>query len=43
MTQKKNMYNALFGAITRMKKNVAYVEDNDYRLNYTTMYNIFGE
>ena len=43
MNQKKNMYNQLYGAITKLKKNWAYIDKDDYKLNYTAFYSIFGE
>ena len=44
MNQKKMMYNELFSQIGQEKnKNSAFVEANDYRLNFTFLYEIFEE
>lgn len=36
------MYNQLFQEIARDNKNTAFVEAEDYRLNYTFLHEIFG-
>lgn len=41
INQKKVMYNGLFGEIARERKVDAFVEQEDYRLNYTFLYRIF--
>lgn len=35
------MYNELFGEIARERKNSAYVEQQDYKLNYTFLHEVF--
>ena len=41
LNQKKNMYNELYGQIVRENKNAAFVDDQDYKLNYTFLHEIF--
>lgn len=43
LNQKKNMYNELYGQIVRENKNAAFVDDQDYKLNYTFLHEIFTE
>lgn len=36
------MYNDLFGEITKERKNKAYVDSEDYKLNYTFFHEVFA-
>jgi hypothetical protein len=42
LNQKRMMYNDLFGEITKERKNRAYVEHDDYRLNYSFFHEVFA-
>ena len=37
------MYDELYGEIAKQRKNHAFIESDDYKLNYTFLYEIFGE
>jgi len=38
MNQKKTMYDELYGEIAKERKNFAFIESDDYKLNYSFLY-----
>jgi hypothetical protein len=43
MNQKKNMYDELYGEIAKERKSFAFIGHDDYKLNYSFLYEIFKE
>ena len=44
MNEKKNFYEELYGEISKMKKNQAYIDSKeDYKLNFSFLLEIFGK